>query len=144
MLMRPMHEPKVSALDEHQHQRKCTGFESFLEHQDLRMYWPNSYTSVNSFILWLIYQLNDLKRKYLTVNNTLFTHENVSEPIIAPGRGMFMPMNQSEQALTKDKIIHVSGAISHLLRQNFVGIVRRRYVDKILHFYSYFLHFTTF
>ena len=86
--MRPMHEPKVSALDEHQHhQRKCTGFESFLEHQDLRMYWPNSYTSVNTFILRLIYQLNDLKRIYLTINNTLFTHENVSEPIIAPGRG---------------------------------------------------------
>ena len=105
----PMHEPKVSALDEHQHQRKCTGFESFLEHQDLRMYWPNSYTSVNTSILRLIYQLNDLKRIYLTVNNTLFTHENVSEPIIAPGRGMFMPMNQSEQALTKDKIIHVPG-----------------------------------
>ena len=42
---RPMHEPKVSALDEHQHQRKCTGFESFLEQQDLRMYWPNSHTT---------------------------------------------------------------------------------------------------
>ena len=109
MLMRPMHEPKVSALDEHQHQRKCTGFESFLEHQDLRMYWPNSYTSVNTFILRLIYQLNDLKRIYLTVNKTLFTHENVSEPIIAPGRGMFMPMNQSEQALTKDKLFMFRG-----------------------------------
>ena len=109
MLMRPMHEPKVSALDEYQHQRKCTGFESFLEHQDLRMYWPNSYTSVNTFILRLIYQLNDLKQKYLTVNNTLFTHENVSEPIIAPGRGMFMPMNQSEQAFDKRQINHVPG-----------------------------------
>ena len=32
---RPMHEPKVSALDENQHQRKCTGFESFLEQQDV-------------------------------------------------------------------------------------------------------------
>ena len=30
----PVHEPKESALDEHQHQRKCTGFESFLEQQD--------------------------------------------------------------------------------------------------------------
>ena len=109
MLIRPMHEPKVSALDEHQHQRKCTGFESFLEHQDLRMYWPNSYTSVNTFILRLIYQLNDLKRIYLTANKTLFTHENVSEPIIAPGRGMFMPMNQSEQALTKDKLFMFRG-----------------------------------
>ena len=35
---RPMHEPKVSALNEHQHQRKCTGFKSFLEQQDLRKY----------------------------------------------------------------------------------------------------------
>ena len=35
---RPMHEPKVSALDKHQHQRKCIGFESFREQQDLRMY----------------------------------------------------------------------------------------------------------
>ena len=61
MLMRPMHEPKVSALDEHQHQRKCTGFESFLEHQDLRMYWPNSYTSVNTFILRLILPIKWLK-----------------------------------------------------------------------------------
>ena len=79
------------------------------EHQDLRMYWPNSYTSVNTFILRLIYQLNDLKRIYLTINNTLFTHENFSEPIIAPGRGMFMPMNQSEQALTKDKLFMFRG-----------------------------------
>ena len=39
---RPMHEVKVSALDEHQHQHKYTGFESFLKQQDLRMYWPNS------------------------------------------------------------------------------------------------------
>ena len=31
---RQMHELKVSALDEHQHQRKCTGFESFLEQED--------------------------------------------------------------------------------------------------------------
>ena len=30
---RPMHELNVSALDERQHQPKCTGFESFLEHQ---------------------------------------------------------------------------------------------------------------
>ena len=49
---------KVSALDEHQHQYKCTGFESFLEQQDLRMYWPNSCrTGKKSFIcscLWKI------------------------------------------------------------------------------------------
>ena len=143
MLMRPMHEPKVSALDEHQHQRKCTGFESFLEHQDLRMYWPNSYTSVNTFILRLIYQLYDLKRIYLTVNKTLFTHENVSEPIIAPGRGMFMPMNQSEQVLTKDKLFmfwgHQSFITAKLCWWDDDG-----YVDKIIHFYSYFLHFITF
>ena len=35
---RPMHEPKISTLDGHQHQRKCSGFESFLEQDDLRMY----------------------------------------------------------------------------------------------------------
>ena len=98
---------------------------------------------VNTFILRLIHQLNDLKQMYLTVNNTLFTHEKVSETIIAPGRGMFLPMNQSEQALTKDKLF-MFRAISHLLLQNFVGIVRWRYVDKIIHFYSHFLHFTTF
>ena len=36
---------KVSALDEHQQQRKCTGFESFLKQQELRIYWPKSYTT---------------------------------------------------------------------------------------------------
>ena len=41
----PMHEPKVSALDEHLHQRECTGFESLLEQQDFRMHRPNSYTT---------------------------------------------------------------------------------------------------
>ena len=35
---RSMHELKVSVLDKHQHQHKCTGFGSFLEQQDLRMY----------------------------------------------------------------------------------------------------------
>ena len=29
-----LHKLKVSGLDERQHQRKCTGFESFLEQQD--------------------------------------------------------------------------------------------------------------
>ena len=42
---RPMHEPKMSAFDEHQYQRQCFEFESFLAQQDLRMYWPNSYTT---------------------------------------------------------------------------------------------------
>ena len=30
----PMHKRTVSAMDEHQHQRKSTGFETFLEQQD--------------------------------------------------------------------------------------------------------------
>ena len=46
----PLHKPKVSALDEHQHQGKCSGFESFLEQQDLRMYWLNLYTNENEII----------------------------------------------------------------------------------------------
>ena len=32
----PMHKPKVNAFDDHQHQRTCTGFESFLEQQNLK------------------------------------------------------------------------------------------------------------
>ena len=36
---------KVSALDEHQHQCKFRVFESFLKQQDVRVYWPNSYTT---------------------------------------------------------------------------------------------------
>ena len=144
MLMRPMHEPKVSALDEHQHQRKCTGFESFLEHQDLRMYWPNSYTSVSTFILRLILPIKWLKtnifnrKQHLvyprkcqrTHNYSRAWHIYANEPI--------------RTSVDKRQIIHVPGPSSHSLRQNFVGIVRRRYVDKIIHFYSYFLHFTTF
>ena len=35
---RPLNEPMVRELDKHQHQAKCTGFELFLEQQDLRMY----------------------------------------------------------------------------------------------------------
>ena len=48
---RPMHEPKVSGLDKHQHRRKCTGFESFFEQQDLRMSWLNSYTTEKQLII---------------------------------------------------------------------------------------------
>ena len=35
---RPLHELKVNTLDEHQHQLKSTGFDSFLEQQDVHMY----------------------------------------------------------------------------------------------------------
>ena len=35
---RPVHKANVSVLDEHQLQRKCTGFELLLEQQDLRIY----------------------------------------------------------------------------------------------------------
>ena len=35
----------MSADVDDQHQQKCTEFQSFLEQQDLCMYWPNSYTT---------------------------------------------------------------------------------------------------
>ena len=34
----------------HQHQRACTGFESFLSQQDLRIYWPISISSLLHFL----------------------------------------------------------------------------------------------
>ena len=36
--VRPMHQMKVNALDDHQYQPKCTGFESFLEQEKVLMH----------------------------------------------------------------------------------------------------------
>ena len=66
---RSMHQAKVSALVEHQHQHKCTGFESFLKHQayactestDLS---PNSYMTEKQNQL-LMFVKNDNQIKWL-------------------------------------------------------------------------------
>ena len=79
---RPMHKLKVSALDEHQHQHKCTGFESFLEQQDLSMYWPNSYTTekLNHFLMFVKnYKRNGFKMPLNMKNiNNLYPVKNGS------------------------------------------------------------------
>ena len=100
---------KGECIGQHQHQRKCTGFESFLEHQDLRMYWPNSYASVKTFILWLIYQLNDLKRIYLTVKQYLFYPRKGQRTHNCSRAGHVYVNEPIRTIVDKRQIIHVPG-----------------------------------
>ena len=148
MLMRPMHEPKVSALDSINISASALDLNHFSSIKTYACIDLIHTRSVNTFILWLIYQLNDLKRIYLTVNNTLFTqrkgkrthncsrawHVYVNEPI--------------RTSVDKKQIIHVPGPSVIYCGKTLLALwdddTRIKSLDKIIHFYSYFLHFTTF
>ena len=61
--------------DNLQQRHNCTGFESVLEQQDLRMYWPYSYTTEKVICSWWWkildkMALNATKRKLLIMKNT--------------------------------------------------------------------------
>ena len=92
--VRPMHSPSIRALDEHQHQRACTGFELFLSQQDLHIYlqinncvftFVSEFRQINACALrfWCVKCMNPkgectgqaskLKRKYIIWSKFLST-----------------------------------------------------------------------
>ena len=110
--------PKVSALDERKHQRKCIGFELFLEQQKLRICWPISYTTEEKKTVAHVCEK-------ISIEWHIYANKNKENQ-------QLYQVKKMDQSMWRSRTHHVTKAPSAVLAQ---------YSECIVHFYTLYTYF---